>query len=126
MIIAMDKKDEPDGIVLTEQQKRDRPDVFHPIARLHPRSGRTALYVGRWAIDVEGLPADEGRALILPLQEHSREERFQHRHRWRVGDAVLWDNRCMLHCATPFDDTRHVRKMYRTTLEGDVPRMAVA
>ena len=57
---------------LTEAEKRARPDVFHPIARLHPRSGRTALYVGRWAIDVEGLPADEGGALILQLQDHSR------------------------------------------------------
>lgn len=109
---------------LTEVEKRARPDVFHPIARLHPRSGRTALYVGRWAIDVEGLPADEGRVLILQLQDHSREERFQHRHRWRVGDAVLWDNRCTQHCATEFDDTKYVRRMHRTTLEGEAPQIA--
>jgi len=111
---------------LTDAQKRARPDVFHPIARRHPRSGRTALYIGRWAIDVEGMAKDEGRALVEQLQAHSREERFQYRHRWRVGDALLWDNRCMLHCATGFDDSRHVRKMYRTTLEGDVPQMAAA
>jgi taurine dioxygenase/putative 2-oxoglutarate oxygenase len=111
---------------LTEEQKRARPDVFHPIARRHPRSGRTALYIGRWAIDVEGMAADKGRALVETMQAHSREERFQYRHRWRVGDALLWDNRCMLHCATGFDDARFVRKMYRTTLEGDVPQMAAA
>jgi taurine dioxygenase len=38
-----------------------------------------------------------------------------------VHDAVLWDNRCMLHCATPFDESRYTRLMHRTTLEGDVP-----
>ena len=111
---------------LTDEQKRARPDVWHPIARRHPRSGRCALYVGRWGIDIEGMPTDEGRTLMRFMQEFSQRPEFVHRHRWRVGDAVLWDNRCMLHCATPFDDDVHVRKMYRTTLEGDVPEMAAA
>ncbi|GAB4184366.1 MAG: TauD/TfdA family dioxygenase [Thalassobaculales bacterium] len=109
---------------LTEQQKRERPDVFHPIARRHPKSGRTALYVGRWAIDIEGLPAAEGREIVQWLQAHSQKPEFVYRHRWQVGDAILWDNRCTLHCATPFDDSRYVRKMFRTTLEGEVPEMA--
>lgn len=111
---------------LTDAQKRERPDVHHPIARRHPRTGRTALYVGRWAVDIEGLPADEGRALIARLQDHTRQERFQYRHVWRVGDALLWDNRCTLHSATGFDDTKYVRMMFRTTLEGETPLMAAA
>ena len=49
---------------------------------------------------------------------------FVYRHRWRPGDAVLWDNRCAQHCATPFDDTKYRRHMHRTTLEGEVPLMA--
>ena len=53
----------------TEAQKRARPDVWHPIARCHPRTGRTALYVGRWACDIEGMDKAEGRALIQQLQE---------------------------------------------------------
>ena len=49
---------------------------------------------------------------------------FVYRHRWRVSDALLWDNRCAQHCATPFDDAKYRRHMQRTTLEGEVPMMA--
>ena len=62
--------------------------------------------------------AKDGNKLIVELQEHTREARFQYRHSWRVGDAMLWDNRCTLHCATGFDDSKYVRMMFRTTLEG--------
>jgi taurine dioxygenase len=109
---------------LSEEQKRERPDVFHPILRKHPRSGRTALYLGRWACDIEGLPPQEGRELIAWLQQFSQQPRFIYRHKWRVGDAVLWDNRCTQHCATGFDDEKYVRTMYRTTIEGEPPIMA--
>ena len=109
---------------LTEEQKRARPDVFHPLLRRHPRSGRTSLYIGRWARDIEGLPEAEGIELVNYLQELARQERFIYRQQWRAGDAVLWDNRCTQHCATGFDDEKYVRTMYRTTLEGEVPIMA--
>jgi len=111
----------PHEPALTEEQKRERPDVFHPLVRTHPRAGRKSLYIGRWARDVEGIDPDEGRALIEELFAHASSERFVYRHRWRTHDAVLWDNRCMLHSATPFDERRHTRLMHRTTLEGDVP-----
>ena len=110
----------------TEEQKRARPDVWHPIARRHPRSGRTALYMGRWACDIEGMPKDEGRAIIQRLQEHAQRPEFIYRHSWRVGDAMLWDNRCTQHCATEFDDQRYIRMMFRTTLEGEIPELATA
>jgi taurine dioxygenase len=108
----------------TEEELRARPDVWHPLARRHGRSGRVSLYVGRWACDIEGVPPDEGRALVAWLQEFAQQDRFVHRHRWRDGDAVLWDNRCTQHCATPFDEARYTRLMHRTTLEGDAPIMA--
>lgn len=111
---------------LSEQQKRDRPDVYHPLLRKHPKSGRTALYLGRWACDIEGMPTDEGRALVKWLQEFVQQPRFIYRQVWKVGDAVLWDNRCTQHCATGFDDEKYVRTMYRTTLEGETPLMAAA
>ena len=111
----------PHEPALTEQQKRDRPDVFHPLVRTHPRSGRKSLYIGRWARDIEGMDADEGRALIEQLFDYASSPRFVYRHKWRRHDAVLWDNRCMLHCATGFDEDRYTRLMHRTTLEGDVP-----
>jgi taurine dioxygenase len=103
---------------------RDRPDVYHPLARRHPKSGRTALYIGRWACDIEGLPEEEGRALVQYLREFAQQPRFLYRHRWRAGDAVLWDNRCTQHSATPFDEARYTRLMHRTTLEGEAPVMA--
>lgn len=106
---------------LTEQQKAERPDVWHPIVRTHPRTGRKALYIGRWACEVEGLPGAEGLALIAELQAFAAEPRFVYRHRWRPGDALLWDNRSTLHCATEFDEGRYRRHMHRTTLEGDTP-----
>jgi len=109
---------------LTELQKNERPDVFHPLARKHPNSHRTALYIGRWACDIEGLSPSEGMEIIQSLQHLAQEERFIHRHHWVPGDAILWDNRCTQHCATEFEDKKYIRRMHRTTIEGSVPIMA--
>jgi len=109
---------------LTEEQKRARPDVWQPIARRHPKSGWTSLYIGRWAYRIEGMPDDEAAELIDYLKNFATQPEFVYRHRWRVGDALLWDNRCTQHCATPFDDTKYRRHMHRTTLEGEKPMMA--
>ncbi len=105
-------------------EHRARPDVYHPLERRHPKSGRTALYIGRWAYDIEGLPEREGRELVTWLREFACQPRFVYRHRWRAGDAILWDNRCTQHSATGFDETRYARLMHRTTLEGEAPIMA--
>jgi putative 2-oxoglutarate oxygenase len=107
----------------TAEELAARPDVYHPLVRRHPRTGRVSLYVGRWACDIEGLPPEEGGDIAF-LQEFARQDRFVYRHRWHDGDAVLWDNRCTQHCATPYDEARHTRLMHRTTLEGDAPIMA--
>lgn len=106
---------------LTEQERRDRPDVWHPLARIHPETGRKSLYIGRWAVEIEGFGKEEGQALIRELSEFAVRPGFVYRHRWRVGDVILWDNRCSQHCAIPFDDEKYERHMLRTTLEGDVP-----
>ena len=108
----------------TPEELAVRPDVYHPLVRRHDKSGAVSLYIGRWACDIEGLPKDEGRALVAWLQEFARQDRFVYRHRWCDGDAVLWDNRCTQHCATPFDEARYTRLMHRTTLEGTAPVMA--
>jgi taurine dioxygenase/putative 2-oxoglutarate oxygenase len=110
----------------TPEQIAERPDVWHPLVRRHPKSGRPALYIGRWACEVEGLPKDEGKALIRYLQEFSTRGEFRYHHCWHLHDAVLWDNRCTQHCATEFDETKYVRRMYRCTIEGELPEMAGA
>lgn len=109
---------------LTEEQKRERPDVWHPVARKHPRTGRTALFIGRWAVEIEGMAETDGTTLIAELCDFAHRPEFLYRHAWRPGDAVLWDNRCTQHCATPFDEERYTRRMHRTTLEGETPLLA--
>ena len=109
---------------LTEAQKKARPDVWHPIARHHPHSGWTSLYIGRWAYRIDGMPDDEAQELIDYLKDFATRPEFVYRHKWRVGDALLWDNRCTQHCATAWDDSKYTRRMQRTTLEGEVPIMA--
>ncbi len=109
---------------LTDEQKRNRPDVWHPIARRHPVSGWTALYIGRWACEIEGMGTSEARERIDFLLDFAHRPEFVYRHVWRAGDLILWDNRCTQHCATPFDDATYRRLMHRTTIEGEAPLMA--
>tara|TARA_B100000676_G_scaffold301441_1_gene348631 strand:- start:23 stop:1009 length:987 start_codon:yes stop_codon:yes gene_type:complete len=106
---------------LTEAEKRDRPDVWHPVVRTHPETQRKCLYIGRWAVEIEGIPGDEGRELIDDLTAHISKPEFTYIHKWRPGDVVFWDNRCTQHCAIPYDDSKEDRYMLRTTLEGDTP-----
>ncbi|UBU11419.1 TauD/TfdA dioxygenase family protein [Nonomuraea gerenzanensis] len=107
----------PDRPPPTEQERAEWADVAHPIVKVHDVSGRKALYVGGnvpWRI--VGLPEDESRPLITFLQEFATMPRFTYRHRWRVGDIVLWDNRSAMHMATYYDHVNHRRLMHRTTL----------
>lgn len=106
---------------LTELQVAAVPPVWHPIVRTHPESGRKALFVSEhFTTRVEGLPPDESEALLNALYAHSTQDRFVYRHRWLPGDLVFWDNRSVIHLATgcPADQRR---RLYRTTIEGDVP-----
>jgi len=109
---------------LTPEQRAARPDVWHPVTRRHPHSGWTSLFIGRWAYKIEGIPDAEAEELVHYLQDFAHRPEFVYRHQWKVGDAILWDNRCTQHCATPFDDATYKRHMLRTTLEGEVPIMA--
>lgn len=109
-------------IAMTDQQKARTPDVVHPIARTHPRTGRTCLYVNEaYSTTVEGWPEAEGRALIAELCAHCTRPESVHRHRWRAGDLLIWDNVATQHVAS-FDygpDRR--RLMHRTSSRGGVP-----
>jgi len=94
--------------------------VPHPIARTHPESGRIALYAGRFALFIEGMDETESHDMLAFLYDHAGREEFQYRHVWHQGDLVMWDNRSVLHHATPFNP-QHIRHMHRTTVVGDVP-----
>ena len=101
------------------------PDIVHPLVRTHPETGRPCLYLGDVMWAVEGMDLEEGQALLRELYEFATQERFVYAYRWRPGDAVLWDNRCTMHCATPFAEEAYRRLMYRTTARGDRPFYAV-
>jgi alpha-ketoglutarate-dependent 2,4-dichlorophenoxyacetate dioxygenase len=103
----------------TAEERAVYPPVRHPLVRANPVNGRRALFLGAHASHVEGLSIDEGRALLRTVLDHVTRPEFVYRHEWQEGDLVVWDNRCVLHRATPFDTTRHRRLMQRTTVGGD-------
>lgn len=112
----------PNRPPLTEEEKARTPDVFHPLVRRHPENGRKALYIGdSTAPEIIGMPKEESDTLIRELIDFATQERFVYRHKWKVGDAILWDNRSAIHCATPYDTEKERRLMYRTTIVGDRP-----
>jgi alpha-ketoglutarate-dependent taurine dioxygenase len=104
---------------MDERQRQAHPPVEHPLVRTHPETGRQALYLGAHARAVVGMDEAAGRKLLDELLAFATQPRFVYRHRWREGDAVLWDNRCTLHRGRPYDGARHPRVMHRTTLLGD-------
>ena len=104
------------GYTPTEEEKKARPPARHPLVRRHPGSGRKALYIASHASHIVGWPVEEGRALLRELLAFATQPRFVYAHKWRLGDLVIWDNRCTMHRATPFESTTHVRDMRRTTV----------
>lgn len=107
----------------TQEETNALPPTRHPVVRRHPETGRPALYVGSHTECIKGMEWDEGRALIDSLIEHATQREFVYQHAWGVGDLVWWDNRAALHCGTPFDITRHKRRLHRTTVAGTGPTL---
>jgi alpha-ketoglutarate-dependent taurine dioxygenase len=100
----------------------DQGEVDHPLVRTHPDTGDKALYIGNHASHILGLPLAEGRALLDDLLTHATQRQFVYAHRWRVGDLVIWDNRCLLHRAVAnFDMNSHRRIMHRSVVRGTLP-----
>lgn len=96
--------------------------VLHPIVRTHPESGRKALYINPIRIEgILGLDHREALPLLADLLAHATEERHQYRHNWRPGDLVMWDNRCLMHCASGGYTYPDVRRMHRTVIVGEKP-----
>jgi alpha-ketoglutarate-dependent taurine dioxygenase len=98
------------------------PPVVHPLVRTHPETGRRALYLGNHAMNIDGFPAGEGAALLDELLAHATQPRFTYAHRWRVGDLVVWDNRCLLHRAVAnYEMAKYRRVMHRNVVKGTLP-----
>lgn len=86
-------------VPLTEEQSAAHPDVVHPVVRVHPETGRKALFVNPgFTMKIAG--TDEDGALLEELFDHARRPEFHYRHTWRAGQIVACDNRATMHCAT--------------------------
>ncbi len=111
------------GVTPTDDP-REAPGTLHPLVCTHPESGRRMLYLGRRRMAwLEGFDLAESDALLDEIWTHATQARFVWTHRWRVGDLVLWDNRCTMHRRDPFDAATR-RIMHRTQVKGSAPPMA--
>jgi taurine dioxygenase len=107
---------------LSDHQVHRLTGVLHPLVRTHPETGRKALYLGVQLVKrIIGISPDDSTKMLERLYAHCTQSTFVHRHKWRKGDLVFWDNRCTMHAAQPYDDQRYTRHMHRTTVAGDRP-----
>lgn len=99
------------------------PPVYHDLVRRHPeRDNRLSLYLSPVNMDgIEGMAANEAEALTSELTEWATQDRFVYAHSWQIGDVLMWDNRCTMHCVLPYDQANHRRIMHRTALAGMEP-----
>ena len=103
------------GFEFSAEEAAMLPGAMQPLVRTIPRSGRRSLYLASHANRIDGMGIPDGRLLIRELTEHATQREFVHRHRWCVGDLVIWDNRCTMHRATRFDDASQRRELRRVT-----------
>ena len=102
--------------------KVDHKQVIRPLVRAHPVTGRRGLYFGNQiSIGIVGWQQTKAEKFIATLTRHACQSAFQYRHKWQVGDAVLWDNRRVLHAGTPYDIRHSRRLMHRTTIRESMP-----
>jgi taurine dioxygenase len=95
--------------------KSPKPPVVHPFVRVHPETGRKALYVADRVRNFVGMTEEESKPLVAFLRSHATRYEFVYRHRWTVNDVVLWDNRCSLHYAVQ-DYDPEMRMLLRCSL----------
>jgi taurine dioxygenase len=104
------------------EKAEDVPGPMHPMIRVHPATGRKALYLGRrriWPSQyIEGTAQDESEALLDKLWAHATQPKYAWQHVWRVGDMLVWDNRCAMHYREPVNSEQR-RVMWRSQFQGE-------
>jgi taurine dioxygenase len=102
--------------VISEEAKRKTPPVRHPLVHTHPATGKKALYLdSTTTIGIDGMDDASGSALLDEIYAFATRAEFVYRHRWQVGDVVMWDNGMTMHRREPFDPAAR-RLMKRTTI----------
>jgi len=106
------------------ERPEDVPGPMHPLVRIHPDTGRKALYLGRRRVYpsqfIEGMTEGESEVLLAKLWEHAPGAQLSWTHVWKPGDFLVWDNRCAMHYREEVDDTQR-RVMFRTQFAGQIP-----
>lgn len=107
---------------LTAEQKAATPDIMHPAIRTHPITGRKCLYVNQtYTFGLEGMTEEQSQPLLERLYAHITRPDLVYRHKWQVGDLLMWDNCLTQHKAIADYALPLRRLMYRTAIEGTVP-----
>jgi alpha-ketoglutarate-dependent taurine dioxygenase len=101
---------------MSAKQRAAAPPVEHTVVRTHPDTGRKTLYVSRHVSHFTAMLRNESDELLEALMAHATREEFVFRHRWGARDVVMWDNRCTMHCATPYDAGAERRVLHRTVV----------
>ncbi|MGY8994551.1 MAG: TauD/TfdA dioxygenase family protein [Rhodospirillales bacterium] len=97
--------------------------VPQALVRIHPGSKRKSLYLASHAGEIIGMPVPQARILLMDLTEHAIHREFVHRHEWKVGDFVIWDNRSVMHRGRKYDFINEARDMRRTTIGDTAPTL---
>ena len=96
----------------------DMEPSLRPLVKVHPDTGRPNLLIGRHAYGIVGMDPDESERFLDELNEQACQAPRVYHHQWEVGDAVIWDNRRLMHRGTPFDMTQP-RRMWHTRIAGE-------
>jgi taurine dioxygenase len=111
------------GVTPTDDP-REAPGMIHPLVCTHPETGRKCLYLGRRRnAYIDGLPLAASEALLDEIWAYATRDELTWYNDWRVGDLVLWDNRCTMHRRDPFDPAAR-RVMHRTQIKGETRPVA--
>lgn len=106
-------------VEISDERRAGTPDVVQPVIRTHPFTKRKCIYVNEgFTVSIVGMANDESRELLKELFAHCAKPDFTYRHKWQVGDVVMWDNCATLHRATVDFALPQRRLMQRTTLKG--------
>ena len=105
------------------QVKKFGEQAKHPIVRTHPTNGQKSIYLNPIRVEkIDGLSRQDSDAILDGLYEHLFQSTFQYRHKWRVGDFLIWDNRGVLHQANDdYDWRKEQRELYRIMVKGERP-----
>jgi len=110
--------------VITDDMRRAMPPARHPVVRTMENSGRKTLYLGAHATHIVDWSAADSEQFIAEINAHIARPEFRYVHRWRIGDLVVWDNRCTLHRATQYEVFKYKRDLRRATINEYGPEIS--